>query len=97
MEQQEEVFVYCEVTKEYIFTDAMRHKYGKMSYPELQTCLMPDELSYVCKGNIPIVIYVPNYDCECTFIHPSTISIPHKVCEQRMLTFLNKHIGSLYT
>ena len=29
--------------------------------------------------------YVPN-DCESTLIHPSTISIPHKVCEQRMLT-----------
>ena len=86
MEQQEKVFVYFEITKEFIFTDAMRHKYGKMSYPELQTSLMPNELSYVCKENIPIVTYVPNDDCESTFIHPFTISIPHKVCEQRMLT-----------
>jgi len=46
---------------------------------------MPNELSYVCKENIPIVTYVPNYDCESTLIHPSTISIPHNVCEQRML------------
>jgi len=86
VEQQEKVFVYFEVTKEFIFTDAMRHKYGKMSYPELSTCLMPNELSYACKENIPIVTYVPNDDCESTLIHPSTISIPHKVSEQRMLT-----------
>ena len=57
-----------------------------MSYPELSTCLMPNELSYVCKENIPIVTYVPNDECESTLIHPSTISIPHKVCEQRMKT-----------
>ena len=42
VEQQEKMFVYFEVTKEFIFTDAMRHKYGKMSYPELSTCLMPN-------------------------------------------------------
>jgi len=86
VEQQEKVFVYFEITKELIFTDAMRHKYGKMSYPELQTCLMPNELNYVCKENIPIVTHVPNDDCDSTLIHLSTISIPHKVCEQRMLT-----------
>ena len=45
VEQQEKVFVYFEITKEFIFTDAMRHKYGKLRYPELQTCLMPNELS----------------------------------------------------
>ena len=64
MEQQEKVFVYFEVTKAFIFTDAMRRKYGKMSYPELHTCLKPNELSYVCKETIPIVTYVPNNDCE---------------------------------
>ena len=46
---------------------------------------MPNELTYVCKVNILIVTYVPN-DCESTFVRPSTISIPHTVCEQRMLT-----------
>jgi hypothetical protein len=86
MEQQEKVFVYFEITKEFIFTDAMRQKNGKMNYPELLACLMPNELSYVCKENIPIVSYVPNGDCESALIHPSTISILHKVCEQRMLT-----------
>jgi hypothetical protein len=33
VEQQEKVFVYFEVTREFIFTNAMRHKCGKMSYP----------------------------------------------------------------
>ena len=72
--------------KEFIFTEAMRHKYRKTSYPELHTCLMPNELNYVCNENLPIVTYVPNDDCESILIHTSTISIPHKVCEQRILT-----------
>ena len=49
IQQQEKVFTYIEVTKEFIFTDTMRQKYGKLSYAELQACLMPNELSYVCK------------------------------------------------
>jgi hypothetical protein len=63
----------------------MRYKYGKLSYPELQECLMPNELSYVCKENILFVTYIPNDDCESTLIHPSTLSIPSKECEQRVL------------
>ena len=31
MEQQGKVFVYFDTTKEFISTDAMGHKYGKMS------------------------------------------------------------------
>ena len=58
MEQQGKEFVYFEITKEFIFIGAMKHKYGKMSYPELQAYLMPTELSHVCKENIPIVTYV---------------------------------------
>jgi len=42
VEQQERVIVYFEITKEFIFTNAIRHKYGKMSYSELQTCFMPN-------------------------------------------------------
>ena len=64
----------------------MIQKYGKLSYPELQACLMPNELSYVCKENVPIITYIPNVDCESTLIHPSTMLIPSKVCEQRILT-----------
>jgi len=29
--------MYVETTKEFMFTDAMKHKNGKLSYPELQT------------------------------------------------------------
>jgi len=45
MKQQDKVFVYIETMKDFIFTDAMRQKYWKMSYPELQACLMPNELT----------------------------------------------------
>jgi len=45
MRQYERVFAYIEATKEYIFTDTMRQKYGKLSYSELQACFMPNELS----------------------------------------------------
>ena len=67
--------------KDFTFTDAMRQKYGKMSYPELQACLMPNELTYVCKEILPIFTYIANEDCEATLIHPSTISLPDKLCE----------------
>ena len=83
--QQENVFVYIAATKDFIFTDAMRHKYGKMTYQELQACFTPNALSYVCKGDVPILTYIPNEDCESTLIHPSTISIPNNVCEQRLI------------
>jgi hypothetical protein len=55
--------VYIETMKDFIFTDAMRQKFGKMSYPELQTCLVPNELMYICQENLPIFTYVPNEDC----------------------------------
>ena len=69
----------------------MRQKYGKLSYPELQACFTPNELSYGCKENVPIVTYIPNDDCESTLIHPSTRVMPSKVCEQRMLTLENTY------
>ena len=81
VQASEKVFVYFKITKEFIFTGAMRQKYGKMSYPGLQAYLMPSELNYVCKENIPILTHVANDDCESTLIHPSTMSIPPKVCE----------------
>ena len=85
MKQPDKIFVYTETMKDFIFTDAMRQKYGKLSFPELQTCLMPNELTYVCKEILPILTYVPNEDCEATLIHPSTISTPNHLCEQRLL------------
>ena len=60
----------------------MRQKYGKLSYPELQTCFQPNEPTYVCKEILPMT-YVPNEDCEATLIHPSTIAVLNYLCEQR--------------
>ena len=79
--------MYIANKKDFIFTDAMRHKYGKMAYQELQACFTPNALSYVCKENVPILTYIPNEDCESTLIHPSTVSIPNNVCEQRFDKF----------
>jgi hypothetical protein len=62
----------------------MRHRYGKMNYQELQTCLTPNEFNYVCPETLPILTYIPN-DCEATVIHPSTTSFPSNVCVQGLL------------
>jgi hypothetical protein len=85
MKQQDKVFVYIETMKDFIFTDAMRQKYGKMSYPELQACFMPNKLTYVCKETLLIFTYIPEEDCEASLIHPSTITLPKQLCEQRLL------------
>jgi len=59
IKQQENMFVYIRVeTKDFIFINVMRHKYGKMNYQELQACLMPNELIYVCKETLPVLIYL---------------------------------------
>jgi hypothetical protein len=84
-EQQDNIFVYIEAKKDYIFVDAMRHKYGKSNHQELQACFTPNELNHVCQETVPILTYIPNEDCEATLIHPSTVSFPTKVCEQRLL------------
>ena len=86
IKQQDKIFVYIETMKDFIFTDAMRQKYGKLSYPELQTCFRPNELTYVCKETLPIITYLPNEECEATLIHPSTIVISNYLCEQRLLS-----------
>jgi hypothetical protein len=77
IKQQENVFVYIETKRDFIFIDVLRHKYGKVNYQELQACLMPNELIYVCKETLLILTFKPNEDCEATLIHPSTISLPN--------------------
>jgi hypothetical protein len=86
MKQQDNVFVYVESAKDFIFVDAMRQRYGKMNYPELLSCLKPNELTYVCKETLPILTYTAQEDCEATLLHPSTTSLPKMLCEQRLLT-----------
>src|SRR5215469_3338428 len=60
MKQHANVFVYIGTKRDFIFVDAMKNKYGKMSHQELQACLMPNEFNYVCQGNLPIHTYIPN-------------------------------------
>ena len=86
VKQQDKVFVYIESTKDFIFVDAMRQRYGEMNYPELQACLMPNEITFVCKETLPILTYTPQKDCEATLIHPSTTSFPKELCVQGFLT-----------
>jgi hypothetical protein len=86
IKQHENVFAYIETQKDFIFVDVMRHKYGKMTYQELQTCLLPNEFNYVCQENVPILTYLPNEGCEATLIHPSTASLPSHLCEQGLLS-----------
>jgi hypothetical protein len=83
--QQQKVFIYIESSKDFIFVDAMRQRYGEMTYPDLQACVKPNEITYVCKETLPILTYTPNEDCESTLIHPSMTSLPNKLCEQRIL------------
>jgi len=84
-QQQDNIFVYIEAKKDYIFVDAMQHKYGKFNYQELQACFTPNKHNHVCQETVPLRTYIPNEDCEATLIHPSTIPFPNKVCEQGLL------------
>jgi len=68
--QEDNVLVYIEPKRDFIFVDAMRNKYGKMNYQELQACIMPNKFNYVYQETLPIFIYIPNSDCEATLIHP---------------------------
>jgi hypothetical protein len=94
--QQPNVFVYIESSKDFIFVDAMRQRYGKMNYPDLQACMKPNELTFVCKETIPILTYNPNEDCESTLIHPSTAILPKGLCNQRILNLEQTYWIPLY-
>jgi hypothetical protein len=43
--QQDRVFVHTESTKDFIFVDTMRQRFGKMNYPDLQACIKPNEIT----------------------------------------------------
>lgn len=64
------------VRKEYVFVDALNRQYGHTSQYELDNCLQPNKLNYVCAEIAPIVTYVPNVDCIATLLHPSTNELP---------------------
>jgi hypothetical protein len=84
-QEQDNVFVYVDFMKDYIFVYTMRHKYGKLNNLDLQSCFKPNELNYVRQETVPIHTYTPNEHCKATLIHPSNMSLPTKVCEQSLL------------
>jgi hypothetical protein len=53
-----------------------------MTTNELSGCFQPNEITYVCREEIPIYTYIPEVDCEATLLHPSTTRIPDS-CECR--------------
>ena len=83
-QQQGNIFVYIKAKKNYIFVDAMRHKYKKkLNHEELQACLKPNQLNHVCQETVPIL--TSPIKTVRQLIHPSTVSLPSKVCKQRLL------------
>jgi hypothetical protein len=84
--QQDKVFAYIQSTQDFIFVDAMRNKYDKLKFQELQACLMPNKLTYVCQETFPLYTFKPNDDCESTLLHPSTLILSKQLCEHRILT-----------
>jgi hypothetical protein len=81
---KQDVFVFIYSLKEYIFVDSLKKQYGKISANELTRCLQRNALQSICKGDIPVVSYLPNDDCEMTLIHPSSTQI-RESCDVRVL------------
>ena len=75
-----EIFTFVLPVKDYIFVDALKRQFGKMSDSKLTNCFQPNLLHRVCKADIPISTYIPDEDCEMTLIHPSSIKLPES-CE----------------
>jgi hypothetical protein len=81
-EKRKSVYGYVNFNKEFIFSDILRQHYGKMTTNELTGCFQPNQITYVCKEEIPIYTYVPKADCKATLLHPSTLKVPDN-CEYR--------------
>jgi hypothetical protein len=81
-------YSYVNFNEEFIFSDALRQHYGKITANELTGCFQPSLITYVCKEEIPIYTYVPEADCEATLLHPSTIRVPDN-CEHRFFKLSN--------
>jgi hypothetical protein len=52
--KEKATYGYVNFNKEFIFSDALRQHYGKMTPNELANCFRPSEIKYVCKEDIPI-------------------------------------------
>jgi hypothetical protein len=80
VQKEESTYSYINFNKEFIISDSMRQHYGKMTTKDITGCYQPNEITYVCKEDIPIYAYIPELDCEATMLHPSTVRIPEN-CE----------------
>jgi hypothetical protein len=88
VDKRKSSYGYVSFNKEFIFSDALRQHYGKMTANELTGCFQPNQITYVCKEEIPIYTYVPEEDCEATLLHPSTLKVPDN-CEYRFFKLSN--------
>jgi hypothetical protein len=73
---------YINFNKEFMFSDSLRQRFGKITTNELTGCFQPNEFTYVCREEISMYTYIPQMDCEATLLHPSTTKIPNN-CEYR--------------
>jgi hypothetical protein len=64
------------IRKEYSFVDTLNRQYGHISQYELEKCLQPNNINYVCAEMTPIVTYVPDVDCVATLLHPNNQRMP---------------------
>jgi hypothetical protein len=88
IDKRKSSYGYVSFNKEFIFSDALRQHYGKMTANERTGCFQPNQITYVCKEEIPIYTYVPEVDCEATLLHPSTLKVPDS-CEYRFFKLSN--------
>ncbi|PSN30666.1 hypothetical protein C0J52_26880 [Blattella germanica] len=76
--------MYTSSKRDYIFSDPLRQKFGKLTFSELQSCSKPNEFHYVCKSDMPIHTHVSGTDCEATLLQPTNEEVPIS-CELRVL------------
>ncbi|PSN40805.1 hypothetical protein C0J52_21980, partial [Blattella germanica] len=74
----EAVYMYTSSKRDYIFSDPLRQKFGKLTFSELQSCSKPNEFHY------PIHTHVSGTDCEATLLQPTNKEVPIS-CELRVL------------
>jgi hypothetical protein len=87
---RQDIFVFINPSKEYIFVDSIKRQFGKMTTTELTGCFQPNPLRKVCKANIPVYTHIPNLDCEMTLIHPLSTQVP-KSCEVRVIELVKTY------
>ena len=86
--KRDNIYVFINSEKEYIFSDSLRQHFGKLTSNELTRCFQPNELLFICPEDIPIYAYLKGADCEATMLHPSTKQTPQS-CDLRVTKLTN--------